>query len=100
MVNENCIKNFIPEKNVSIDVSMGSYYGCQQYIQNKPVKFELWFAATPLGYTIQFYPHAGRDTYYKKYIVLGGSVCVTVSSTLYGKEPVKMARVSIKEKGD
>ena len=59
-------KNFIPEKNISIDESMVPYYGrhgCKQYIQNKLVKFgyKLWVAATPLGYGIQFYPYAGKD---------------------------------------
>ena len=54
MMNESCLENFIPEKNISIDESMVPYYGrhgCKQYIQNKPVKFgyKLWVAATPLG---------------------------------------------------
>ena len=42
MMNESCMENFIPEKNISIDESMVPYYrrhGCKQYIQNKPVKF-------------------------------------------------------------
>ena len=57
MINESCLQNFIPEKDVSIDESMVPYYGrhgCKQYIQNKPVKFgyKLWVVATPLGYAI------------------------------------------------
>ena len=35
MINESCLQNFIPEKNVSIDKSMVPYYGrhgCKQYI--------------------------------------------------------------------
>ena len=43
MINESCLQNFIPEKNVSIDESMVLYYGrhgCKQYIQNKPAKFD------------------------------------------------------------
>ena len=67
MVNESCLENFIPEKNISIDESMVLYYrrhGYKQYIQNKPVKFryKLWVAATPLGYGIQFIPMPGKMT--------------------------------------
>ena len=87
MINESCLQNFIPEKNVSIDESMVPYYGrhgCKQYIQNKPVKFgyKLWVAATPLGYAIQFYPNAGKDDNYNKYIDLGGSVVMSLISKL------------------
>ena len=87
MINEICLQNFIREKNVSIDESMVPYYerhGCKQYIQNKPVKFgyKLWVAATPLGYTMQFYPYAGKDDNYKKDTGLGGSVVMTLMSKL------------------
>ena len=83
MINESCLQNFIPEKNVSIDESMVPYYGrhgCKQYIQNKPVKFDykLWVAATPLGYAIQFYPYAEKDDNYNKDIGLGDSVVMTL----------------------
>ena len=84
MINESCLQNIIPEKNVSIDESMVPYYGChgcKQYIQNKPVKFgyKLWVAATPLGYAIQFYHYAGKDDNYNKDIGLSGSVNMTMS---------------------
>ena len=87
MINESCLQNFIPEKNVSIGESMVTYYGhpcCKQYIQNKSVKFgyKLWVAATPLGYAIQFYPYAGKDDNYNKDIGLGGSVLMTLMSKL------------------
>ena len=87
MINESCLRNFIPEKNVSIDESMVPYYGrhgCKQYIQIKPVKFgyKLWVAATPLGYVIQFYPYAGKDDNYNKDIGLGRSVVMTLMSKL------------------
>ena len=87
MMNESCLQNFIPEKNVSIDESMVPYYGChgcKQYIQSKPVKFgyKLCVAATPLGYAIQFYPYAGKDDNYNKDIGLGGSVVITLMSKL------------------
>ena len=86
-MNESCLKNFIPEKNISIDESMMPYYGrhgCKQYIQNKPVKFgyKMWVAATPLGYGIQFYPYAGKDDNCNKDIDLGGSVALTLMSKL------------------
>ena len=59
-------------------------HGCKQYIQNKPVKFgyQLWVAATPLGYGIQFYPYARKDDNYNKDIGLGGSVVMTLMSKL------------------
>ena len=87
MINESCLQNFIPEKNVSIGQSMVPYYGrhgCKQYIQNKPVKFgyKLWVAAVPLGYAIQLYPYAGKDDNYNKDIGLGGSVVMTLMSKL------------------
>ena len=87
MMNESCLKNFIPEKNISIDESMITYYGrhgCKQYIQNKPVKFgdKIWVAATPLGYGIQFYPYAGKDGNCNKDIGLRGSVVLTLMSKL------------------
>ena len=87
MMNESCLENFIPEKNVSIDESVVPYYGrhgCKQYIQNKAVKFgyKLWVAATALGYGIQFYPYAGKDDNYNKDIGLGGSVVMTLMSKL------------------
>ena len=87
MMNESCLENFIPEKNISIDESMVPSYGshgCKQYIQNKPVKFgyKLWVAATPLGYDIQFYPYAGKNDNYNKDIGLGGSAVMTLMSKL------------------
>ena len=87
MLNESCLENFIPEKNMSIDELMVPYYGrhgFKQYIQTKPVKFgyNLWVAATPLGYGIQFYPYAGKDDNYNKDICLGGSVVMTLTSKL------------------
>ena len=87
MVNESCLENFIPEKNISIDESMVPYYGrhgCKQYIQNKPVKFgyKLWVVGTPLGYGIQFYHYAGKDDNYNKDIGLGSSVVMTLMSKL------------------
>ena len=87
MMNESCLENFIPEKNISTDESMAPYYGrhgCKPYIQNKPVKFgyKLWVAATLLGYGIQFYPYAGKDDNYNKDIGLGGSVVMTLMSKL------------------
>ena len=85
ILNENCLKNFIPERNASIDESMIPYFrrlGCNQHMQSKPVKFgyKLWVAATPLGYAIQFYPYAGKDANYDKDLGLGGSVVMSLVS--------------------
>ena len=59
-------------------------HGCKQYIQNTPVKFSynLWVAATPLGYGIQFYLYAGIYDNYNKDIGIGGSVVMTQMSKL------------------
>ena len=59
IMNDSCLENFIPAKNISINESMVPHYGChgcKQYIQSKPVKFgyKMWVAATPLGYSIRF----------------------------------------------
>ena len=75
ILNKNCLKNFIPQRNASIDKSIEPYYGrhgCKQYMQSKPVRFvyKLWVAATPLGYPIQFYPYAGKDVTIIKSLVL------------------------------
>ena len=83
MMNESCLENFIPEKNISIDESMVFYYGChgcKQYIQNKPVKFgyKLLVAVTPLAHSMQFYFYAGKDDSYNKDIGLGGSIVMTL----------------------
>ncbi|XP_040567960.1 piggyBac transposable element-derived protein 3-like [Lepeophtheirus salmonis] len=66
---------------------MVPYYGrhsCKQYIQNKPVKFgyKIWAAAITLGYAVQFYPYAGKDSSYNKDIGLGGSVIMNLVSKL------------------
>ena len=53
-------------------------------MRNKPVKFgyKFWVAATPLGYTIQFYPYAGKDENYDSNLGLGGSVVATLAEKL------------------
>ena len=85
ILNENCLKNFVPERNESMDELMVPYYGqhgCKQYVQSKPVKsgYKLWVAATPLGYAIQFYPYAGKDVNYDQELGLGGAVVMPLVS--------------------
>ena len=59
-------------------------HGCKQYMRNKPVKFsyKFWVAATPLGYTIRFYPNAGKDENYDPNLGLGGSAVATLAEKL------------------
>ena len=62
----NALQNYFPEQSVIIDESMVPYFGrhgCKQYMRNKAVKpgYKFWVAATPPGYTIQFYPYAEKD---------------------------------------
>nr|XP_040567976.1 uncharacterized protein LOC121117599 [Lepeophtheirus salmonis] len=66
---------------------MVPYYGrhsCKQYIKNKPVKFgyKIWPAATTLGYAVEFYTYAGKDSSYNTDIGLGGSVIINLVSKL------------------
>ena len=87
VMNESCLENFIPEKNIIIEESMLLYYGrhgCRQYIQKKLVKFgyKRWVAVTPLVYGIRFYPYVGKGDNYNKDIGLGGSVVMTLMSNL------------------
>lgn len=72
------LKNFIPERNISIYKSMVPYYGrhrCKQYIQSKSLKsgHKLWVKPTPLGYAIKFYPYAQKDANYDKEFGFRGS---------------------------
>ncbi|KAG5889889.1 hypothetical protein JTB14_032788 [Gonioctena quinquepunctata] len=66
MLKERCIKNFIPEKNVSYDESMVKYYGrhsCEQFIRGKPVRFgyEVWSINTKDGYLVNFDLYQGKS---------------------------------------
>ena len=86
-LNEQCLKDYLPEQSVSIDESMVPYFDyhdCKQYMRNKPVEFgnKFWVAATPLGYGIQFYPYAGKDENYDSNLGLGGSVVATLAEKL------------------
>ncbi|CAB4061789.1 unnamed protein product [Lepeophtheirus salmonis] len=51
---------------------------------NKLVKFgyKIWRAATTLGYAVQLYSYAGKDSSYNKDIDLGGSVIMNLVSKL------------------
>ena len=86
-LNKQSLANYLPEQSVSIDESVVPYFGChgcKQYMRNKPVKFcyKFWVAATPLGYTIQFYPYAGKGENYDSNLGLGGSVIATLAEKL------------------
>ncbi|CAB4065371.1 unnamed protein product [Lepeophtheirus salmonis] len=63
---------------------MVPYYGRHSCKQNKPVKFgsKIWAVAITLGYAVQFYPYAGKDSSYNKDIDLGGSVIMNLVSKL------------------
>ena len=86
-LNEQCLANYLLEQSVSIDESMVPYFGrhgCKQYIRNKPGKVgcKLRVAATPLWYTIQFYPYAGKDENCDSNLGLGGPVVATLAEKL------------------
>ena len=78
-LNEQCLSNYLPEQTVSIEKSMVPYFGrhgYKQFMKNNHVKFgyKLWFAATPLGYAIQFYPYMDKDNFFDPDWGLGGSL--------------------------
>ena len=76
MLNENYLKDFIPERNISINESMvpcHGRHGCRQYMQSKPVHFgyKLWIKATTRAYATQFCPYADKHANYNKELGLG-----------------------------
>ena len=61
-----CLEHFTPSQHISIDESMGPYFGrheAKQYIHGKSIKFgyKLWVMTIPLTYCILFPPYAGKD---------------------------------------
>ena len=86
-LNEQCLENYLPEQSVNTDESMVPYFGrhgCKQCTRNKPVKFDhkFWVGATPVGYTIQFYPYHGKDEKYDSNLERGGSAVATLAEKL------------------
>ena len=66
-INKQCVAHYRPEQHLSVDESMVPYFGkhgAKQYIHGKPIKFgyKLSVLAKPLGYCVQFWPYAGKDT--------------------------------------
>ena len=86
-LNEQCLAKYLPEQSVKIDETMVPYFGrhgCKQCMRNKPIicGHKFWLAATQLGYTIQFYPYAGKDENYDSNLGLGGSAVATLAEKL------------------
>ena len=83
-VNKQCVAYYKPEQHLSVDESMVPYFGKQQYIHGKPIKFgyKLWVLAKPLGYCVQFCPYAGKDTQLDEYGDIGLGVGGTVVAHL------------------
>lgn len=91
-INRQCLLNYQPTQNVSIDRSIVPYFGrhgMKQYIHGKPVKFgyKLWVMATPLGYCIQFHPYAGKDTTLQGYADIGLGLGASVVAHLVNGLP-------------
>lgn len=66
LVKGNCIKYFIPEKELSYDESMVKYYGkhgCKQFIRGKPIRFgyKVWSLNTVQGYLVNFDIYQGKS---------------------------------------
>lgn len=66
MLKERCIKNFVPEQNLSYDESMVKYFGkhsCKQFIKGKPIRFgyKIWCINTKDGYLLNFDLYQGKS---------------------------------------
>ena len=86
-LNEQCLYDDLPEQTVSIVKSMVPYFGrhrCKQFMKIKPSKFgyNVWVAATSLGYVIQFYPCMGKGNFFDPDLGLAGSVVDKLTDSL------------------
>lgn len=66
MFKNNCIKNFVPEQNLTHDESMVRYFGrhnCKQFIRGKPIRFgyKIWSLNTTEGYLVNFDVYQGKS---------------------------------------
>ena len=91
-IKQQCILIYQPTQHVSIDKSMMPYFGkhgAKQYMHSKPIKFrfKLWVMATSLGYCIQFYPYAGKDSIMQGYENIWLSLGASVVANLISKPP-------------
>ena len=90
-INEQCIFNYQPTQEVSIDKSMMVLYftkhGAKPYIHGKLIKFgfKLWVMGTPLGYCIQFRPNTDKDSIPQEYENIGLRLRASVVANLVSK---------------
>ena len=92
-INEQCILNYQPSPDVSVDDAMVPYSGKQgakQYIQGKPIKFgfKLWVMATLLAYCIQSDPYADKDSILQEYENIGLGLGASIVAQLVSKLPI------------
>ncbi|XP_039287939.1 piggyBac transposable element-derived protein 3-like [Nilaparvata lugens] len=91
-LNENWLKYFPNEVNLSIDESMIPYYGRhggKQHMHNKPIRFgyKAWCLCTRLGYVVQSQLYQGCKTGINDInLGLGGSVVLDLIDKLPEKE--------------
>lgn len=67
-LNQNFLRNFHPEQDLSYDESMIAYFGrhsCKQFIKGKPLRFgyKVWCLNTPSGYLVSFEIYQGKNPY-------------------------------------
>ena len=91
-IKQQCILKYQPTQHVSIEKSMMPYFGkhgAKQYMKSKPIKFrfKLWVMATPLGYCIQFYPYADKDSIIQGYENIWLGLDASVVANLISKPP-------------
>ena len=87
-INQQYVAHYKPEQHLRVDESMVPYFGkhgAEQYIHGKLIKFgyKLWVLAKPLGYCVQFRPHAGKDTQLVVYDNIGLGVGGAVVGMLH-----------------
>lgn len=66
MLKNRCLKNFVPEKQLSYDECMVKYFGkhsCKQFIRGKPIRFgyKIWSLNRKDGYLVNFELYQGKS---------------------------------------
>ena len=90
-INQNCVDNYRPHKESSIDEAMTAFRGTlgfRQYMSSKPTKYgiKVWVHADSTnGYTNKFKVYVGRPVGHKWEVGLGQNVVLSLTEKLAGK---------------
>ena len=90
-INQNCVYNYRPHKESSIDEAMIAFHGTlgfRQYMPAKPTKdgIKVWVRTDSTnGYTNEFKVYVGRPVGHKQEVGLGQNVVLSLTEKLAGK---------------